>query len=173
MITSYPGLAAKLVPHTISVVVDGADRMKPGYLVRCTAGGRDLGYIWPGFGVWYWRTADGSHYGERVNSHAAVQTLRDVANLASREPGRAPRVVDAQPELPWKAEMKARHLAGLPLWVPPAPRESRGISTRAEPAARPDPPVQPQHIVWGAAPVEMDAADLTAKIREALGRHQR
>ncbi len=176
MITDYPGLAAKLVPHTISVSrdADGADRLKPGYLVRCTAGGRDLGYLWDGYEptgakVWFWKTTDDSANGERVTSHAAVQTLRDIANLASRAPIRSVvgrlGVVDAGRSGPlFHPNQKA--------FVDACEREQAAFDARttAPTAKRPDPP---QNIVWGTAPVEMNAADLTVKIREALGRHQR
>jgi len=52
-----------------------------GFLVRCTASRKELGYVWQAGSAWRWRTADEANHGERSSQRAAVQVLRDAADL--------------------------------------------------------------------------------------------
>lgn len=149
--TDYPALAADLVSHTVR---DPQARgvLHAGYLVRCTATHRELGFVWPmgegaTFGkAWGWVTPDASGYGERVNRRAAVQALRDVATATT---WRAPMVVIEHEDVVERARQQ---------------------SPRPRPEPKPEP--EPKRIVWPETPVNLNVGDLTDKIREALKRQQ-
>jgi hypothetical protein len=76
----WPALKAVLERHT----VETPRGRVAGFLVRCTASRKDLGWVWQTGAtgsVWRWRTPDGNHYGERGAQRAAVQVLREIADL--------------------------------------------------------------------------------------------
>jgi len=77
MTLKWPALKAMLEPHT----VDTPRGRLAGFLVRCTASRKELGYVWQAGSAWRWRTPD-DHSGERSSQRAAVQVLRDAWDLA-------------------------------------------------------------------------------------------
>jgi hypothetical protein len=77
MTLKWPALKAALEQHT----VETPRGRLAGFLVRCTASRKELGYVWQAGSAWRWRMPDGGHSGERSSQRAAVQVLRDAHDL--------------------------------------------------------------------------------------------
>ena len=82
MTIKWPALKAVLEPHT----VDTPRGRLGGFLVRCTATRKELGYVWPAGSAWRWQTPDRKNSGERSAQRAAVEVLRDAYDLAHGVP---------------------------------------------------------------------------------------
>jgi hypothetical protein len=172
---TFTEFSATIEPHS----VDTPQGVIGGYLVRCAASRKTLGYIWPAGAVWRWRTDDGQAYGERSTQRLAVEVLRDAFNVAhgialSADQPRQPRlpldettreILDA-----WKSTPIIRRPR------PPAPVSDRRFDelrqkfggTAPDPDPEPDPTPDPKptkRIVWNDdAPV----LDVTAALADAF-----
>ena len=77
MRVKYPAMKAELESHT----VETPQGRLAGFLVRCTASRKDLGYVWQAGSAWRWQTPNGKHSGERSSQQVAVRVLRDAFDL--------------------------------------------------------------------------------------------
>jgi hypothetical protein len=162
MRVKYPALAAMLDRHT----VDTGRGVMAGFLVRCSASTKDLGYVWATGNAWRWRTPSGEHYGERSSQRAAVQVLREAYDVA-HGPQRALPFRDEEGQASGQASGKASGQASRPQARPqgrPQGRASRP-QTQGRPQAPPAAAVPPKQIVWSTQP------DLTGALDAAFRRH--
>ena len=186
MTVKYPALKAVLDRHT----VETPRGLMSGFLVRCMASRKDLGYVWQAGSAWRWRTPDGQHYGERSTQRAAVQVLRDGHDLSVRNASLPQAEFDArslpfeevegpqplgpqpqpqpQPKAPQGPQPTAK--GGPPRPQPkapqPQPKAPQAPKAKAQPKA-PKPAAEPpvQKIVW-----TTQAADVTSALAAAFKR---
>jgi hypothetical protein len=124
----FPALQASCEAHTVKV---GASLLS-GFLVRCTASRKELGYVWQAGSSWRWRTPSGANSGERSSAVRAVEVLRQAFDL-SRKPGE---VRDPRPI--------------------PSPEPRVPVASEARRASRPEPAAP--RIVWPDAVPDLTAA---------------
>lgn len=165
----FAALDAWGVPHTVQT----PHGLRAGLLVR-SSGGVDLGYVWAAgtsSGAWFWRTPDGTHFGERSSQTAAVRVLVDAHDLRatgcaqqSRLPLRDTRDED---DLDALVDARSAHpLVDGGLYVNDSTRAQRSpLATNAkqqqQPAkVYPKPPAQ--KIVWA------DVPDVTAALADSF-----
>lgn len=158
MTIKWPALKASLEPHT----VEARGGRMAGFLVRCTASRKELGYVWKTGNVWRWRTPD-DHSGERTSQRAAVEVLRDAHDLRSGATKTPPLPFDVA--LEESAKLPKRQAKPTP--EPKPKREAPKPVVVVEPEPEPPPaPKPPQRIVWSDQP----SGDLTKAVADALRR---
>lgn len=166
MKTNFPDLSATLVQHTI----DTPAGIVGGYLVRCTASRRDLGYIWTANGsAWRWRTPSGGNFGERSSQFAAVRTLREAFNLANGVTAdRAPRLPFDGTPAPTDADILSAWRTADAYRTPNVRRHSApSVATKAPTEAPTAPPAPARRVVWND---DAPAFDVTAAIKAGLNK---
>jgi hypothetical protein len=145
-----PTLRASLEAHTVDV----RGRRVAGYLVRCSASRREMGYVWQMGNAWGWQTPTAKNYGERSSRHAAVKVLRDVFDLQHD-------ISRARQYTPLPTDQ-----AVLDSWRAPRRASSPASSTTPPAAPTPRPAPVKQQIDWSTS----TTSDLTSAIADALKR---
>jgi len=152
MTIKWPALKAALEQHTI----DWRGARLAGFLVRCTASRKELGYVWKTGVVWRWRTPD-NHSGERTSQRAAVEVLRDAHDLR-QQPSLLGRLEEAR-----DYERAKRATDAAPTFVAPTLPPMKAAAPKPPPVAA----APPKGIVWND---QAGMSDLTTAVADALRR---
>jgi hypothetical protein len=170
----WPALKALLEPHT----VEHNGGILAGFLVRCTASRKELGYVWQAGSAWRWQTPTRKNSGERSSQRAAVQVLREAYDLAhggsqtlldvfgDEEPVRVP---SARPRPPLAKPLSSF----IPRTIPPMKPRRVDEAPAPRPRARFELPANsddllPKKVDWDT--FDTPTSDVTAAFADALKR---
>jgi hypothetical protein len=131
-----------LTAHTVTTD-DG--RIVAGWLVRRATSRKEVGHIWEDGGVWKWRAAGSSFFGERSTQRAALDACSDSYDVAHGQPLSmdlpfTPAPTDADILDAWRS-VEAQRPDGFVRHTTTAPTAPR--------APRPVTPAEPvRHVEW-------------------------